>query len=210
VRSKTAVIGLLIAAAGVAIAAGVMALARGMESDARKTDGAMIAAMTPHHEMAIEMAELAEQRSERAQVRELAQTIIAMQRQEIAALEQAHERLFGEPVAAADHGLLGRPAEHMGMDMYVADLARERRFDRAFIDMMIPHHQGAIRMARIQLERGEDEDLMAISRAIIAEQSREIEQMNAWREAWYGSPSPAGGVPAEDEAEIPTHEEMGH
>jgi uncharacterized protein (DUF305 family) len=201
---------LLIAVAAVAIAAGVMALARGMDTEARETDGAMIAAMIPHHEMAIEMAELAEQRSERAQVRELAQTIIAMQRREIAALERVHERLFGEPVAAADHGSLGLPAEHMGMDMEVSELERESPFDRAFIDMMIPHHQGAIRMAQVQLERGEDEELAAISRAIIAEQSREIEQMNAWREAWYGSPSPAGGVPAEDEAEIPTHEEMGH
>jgi uncharacterized protein (DUF305 family) len=203
-------VGALVVVAGIGIAVGVISLARGVESDARKTDGAMIEAMIPHHEMAIEMAELAADRSERAAVREMARTIRAMQRREIEALERVHERLFGEPVGAVDHGSLALPAEHMGMDMDISELARRPQFDRAFIDMMIPHHQGAIRMARIQLELGEDEDLWAISRAIISTQSREIEQMNAWRRAWYGSPSPAGGVPREDEDAIPSHEDMGH
>jgi uncharacterized protein (DUF305 family) len=92
----------------------------------------------------------------------------------------------------------------------VAALEKARPFDLTFIDTMIPHHQGAIRMARIELERGSDEELANLATAIIEAQSREIEEMNAWRERWYGSPSPAGGVPPADEAEAPSHEEAGH
>jgi hypothetical protein len=65
--------------------------------------------------------------------------------------------------------------------------------------MMIPHHQGAIRMARIELEQGEDDELTELATAIIAAQSHEIEEMNSWREQWYGAPSPGGGAPPEDE-----------
>ena len=34
---------------------------------------------------------------------------------------------------------------------------------------------------------------MALAEEIIAAQSSEIEQMNSWREQWYGVPSPEGG-----------------
>ena len=112
------------------------------------------------------------------------------------------------PVSQGDHGSLGMEDHEMGMDGEAMSLAGEKPFDRAFIDMMIPHHQGAIRMARIEMEAGEDPRLMEISEAIIDGQSQEIEDMNSWRMEWYGSESPAGGVPAEEEA--PSHEMMGH
>ena len=63
--------------------------------------------------------------------------------------------------------------------------------------MMVPHHQGAIRMAQIELAEGNDEETKSLARAIIEAQSREITQMNEWRTEWYGSPSPAGGIPDE-------------
>jgi uncharacterized protein (DUF305 family) len=36
-----------------------------------------------------------------------------------------------------------------------------------------------------------------LAESILGAQAREIENMNAWRERWYGAPSPAGGVPAD-------------
>ncbi len=79
------------------------------------------------------------------------------------------------------------------MDMKA--LMGAKPLDRAFFDMMIPHHQGAIRMARSELARGSDPKLKAIAKAIVAAQTKEIKQMNSWRAQWYGAPSPAGGVP---------------
>ena len=81
----------------------------------------------------------------------------------------------------------------MAMDMH--DLHGAKPFDRMFIDMMIPHHQGAIQMARAELATGKTRRLRSIARAIVRDQAKEIRTMNAWREQWYGVPSPAGGVP---------------
>jgi uncharacterized protein (DUF305 family) len=60
-------------------------------------------------------------------------------------------------------------------------------FDRQFIDMMVPHHQGAVEMAQIARLRGEHPDIKQMAEAIIGAQEREITQMKSWRKAWFGS-----------------------
>jgi uncharacterized protein (DUF305 family) len=52
--------------------------------------------------------------------------------------------------------------------------------DRDFVTMMIPHHQGAIDMARIELQYGKDSELRAMAEKIIADQEREIAEMKDW------------------------------
>jgi uncharacterized protein (DUF305 family) len=50
-------------------------------------------------------------------------------------------------------------------------------------------------MARAELAKGKHCQLRRIARNIVRDQAKEICTMNAWRQAWYGAPSPAGGVP---------------
>jgi uncharacterized protein (DUF305 family) len=52
--------------------------------------------------------------------------------------------------------------------------------DRDFVLMMLPHHQGAVDMARIVLEYGTDPEIRAMAEAIIAAQEAEIAQFEAW------------------------------
>ena len=52
--------------------------------------------------------------------------------------------------------------------------------DASFAAMMVPHHQGAVDMARLQLLYGKDPELRRLAQSIIAEQQVEIQQMNAW------------------------------
>lgn len=190
--------GLLTALAG-ALALGVAACG-GDDEPAASTDLAFVSDMTPHHESAVEMAEIARERSTRPEIRRLAADIIRTQSTEIREFATIEQRLEREGAEAAG---LGVSHSQMGMDMEPGELRTAKPFDRAFIDMMVPHHQGAIRMARVELAEGEDARVKAIARAVIEAQSREIEQMNQWRERWFGAPSPAGGVPAEDDELVP-------
>lgn len=52
--------------------------------------------------------------------------------------------------------------------------------DIDFVRGMIPHHQGAVDMARIEIEFGKDPELRRLSEKIIKDQETEIAQMQAW------------------------------
>jgi hypothetical protein len=61
---------------------------------------------------------------------------------------------------------------HHGMEIAASD-----DIDRDFMRMMIPHHQGAIDMALLQLKYGHDEKLKRLAQSIIVEQGQEITYM---------------------------------
>jgi uncharacterized protein (DUF305 family) len=65
------------------------------------------------------------------------------------------------------------------------ELTNKEPFDRAFIDVMIPHHQSAIVMAQVALEEGENPEIKELARNIVSAQQSEIEQMRQWRVEWY-------------------------
>ncbi len=52
--------------------------------------------------------------------------------------------------------------------------------DRDFVTMMIPHHQGAIDMAKVLLLYGKNEQLKRLAQEIIADQQNEVQLMQLW------------------------------
>lgn len=60
--------------------------------------------------------------------------------------------------------------------------------DRDFVAMMIPHHAGAIDMARFELANGKDPAMRKLAEAIVSAQENEISEMQAWQKAHPGSP----------------------
>jgi uncharacterized protein (DUF305 family) len=60
-------------------------------------------------------------------------------------------------------------------------------FDQAFIDAMVPHHQGAMMMANMAVKKAHFREVRNLASGIVKDQQKEIKQLKAWRKAWYGS-----------------------
>lgn len=58
-------------------------------------------------------------------------------------------------------------------------------FEQAFIDEMIVHHEGAVAMAHMVLQKSQRPELVQLANDIISAQTREIDMMRGWKSDWY-------------------------
>lgn len=160
-------------------------------------DQAFIDMMVPHHQAAVEMAKIAQDRATREELRTLADDIIAAQESEIAELRSWRQAWFGSADTPSMDAMPLMPGMEMpGMDMpgmggtmdMTADidaLETADPFDQAFIEAMIPHHESAIEAAQIVAASTDREEIKTVAADIIEAQQREIDQMESWLESWY-------------------------
>jgi len=153
------------------------------------TDRAFVADMVPHHESAVEMATIALDRGTSTFVKDLARDIVTTQTKEIATLRTEDE---GLATAGIKTGSLGVAEHMMGMDGDTASLKTASPFDAAFLKMMLPHHEGAVVMAKAELKQGADPQLKELAQNIITAQEREIAEMRKHLDG--GSPSRSEGM----------------
>jgi uncharacterized protein (DUF305 family) len=140
--------------------------------------------MIPHHEQAVEMAELAQDRADSGEVLELAENIEAAQGPEIETLQGWLEE-WGEeaPSGGMDHGDMGHDSDGGMPGMMDEDEMNDLMgtsgadWDRMFLEMMIEHHEGAVEMAQVEVDDGENPDAVALAKKIISDQEAEITQM---------------------------------
>ena len=155
-----------------------MVMENGKYSDRRFID-----AMVPHHQGAIAMAEVALKNAEHEEIVQLSRNIISSQQAEIEELKSIKQEEFGTsnvPMEMSQEQMRG-----MGMMMNPQQLANQKPFDEAFLDAMIPHHQSAIEMAQVALEKSDNPKIKELAENIISAQQREIEQLREWRMEWY-------------------------
>ncbi|MEU7001137.1 DUF305 domain-containing protein [Nonomuraea sp. NPDC046570] len=131
--------------------------------------------MIPHHEQAVEMADLAATRAADPEVKELAEKIKEAQDPEIATME-SWLREWGKPVPTGGmgHDMPGIMSEG---DMKKLEAAKGTEFDKQFVTMMIAHHEGAIDMARTEEAKGVNPEAKALAKTIVTTQQAEIDQM---------------------------------
>ena len=184
IKKKNLIVAALAVATAAALAVTLAIGSGGTSGPGNATDVAFADGMAAHHQGAVEMARVALEQSDRPEIEDLARSVIETQSGEMSVLERIGEDLHHMDVP---QGHMDMDAEEMGMGGDMEALRRATPFDRAFIDAMIAHHRGAIRMARRQLAEGDHAGLATMSRDILAAQTAEIGQLRAWRARWYGA-----------------------
>jgi uncharacterized protein (DUF305 family) len=83
-----------------------------------------------------------------------------------------------------DHGSMGMGSGEMARQMVMEN---GKYSDERFIDAMVPHHQGAIAMAKVALKQAEHEEIKELSHNIISSQRAEIEELKAIKKEEFGT-----------------------
>ncbi len=147
------------------------------------SDERFIDAMAPHHQGAVEMAQVALEKAEHPGLRQLAENIVTDQQAEIEELTAIKKKEFGSSAVPTE--MSSEDMEVTGMMKDPQELASREPFDKAFIDAMIPHHVSAIQMAETAYERTSNPEIRELARGIVEAQAAEIAQITGWRREWY-------------------------
>jgi uncharacterized protein (DUF305 family) len=140
-----------------------------MEQMMVTSERTFIEQMIPHHQEAIDTAnEVLERGGTTEAVRELMERIVEAQTAEIELMRGWYEAWYGEAYV-----------DNKSYEPMMRDLSGlyGTALDRAFLEDMVPHHMGAIMMARSVQPYIEHEELTELTAAIIATQSAEMVEM---------------------------------
>ena len=140
-----------------------------------------IVQMIPHHQAAVRMCRNILEYSDDRAVRRLAQRIIAKQTQGIQTMEGLLPQCGQLPSPQMDLRLCQRRTELIFREMFSQMRATPEgnRLDAVFMQEMIPHHLGAVRMSQNTLRYEICTGLAPVLRSIIDTQCREVRQMRA-------------------------------
>ena len=155
-------------------------------------DVTFVTGMLPHHEQAVEMADMVADRDVSPALERLAQGIEDAQQPEI---EQMQGLLSDWGVESSTDGMDHSDMDHGDMDMGGMDMggmsdgmmssadmtrlddAADARFETLWLEGMIEHHVGAVAQARAEISDGESAEAIELARDILRTQTQEIAAM---------------------------------
>ena len=170
-----------------------------LPSDGKATfDQMFIDMMVPHHEGAVAMAKIAKERADHPEIKAMAAGVISSQEAEIGEMKGWRKAWFGSEaipamrmaVKQADVDGMDRMPGMSSMQDMAGDIERLKTavpFDLAFLDAMVPHHEGAVAMAEQSASQAQHAEIKALALKIMDVQRKEIAQMKGWRALWYPS-----------------------
>ncbi|WP_230203716.1 DUF305 domain-containing protein [Bacillus massiliigorillae] len=155
---------------------------KGMDSAPKTGDPSLdfLYEMIPHHEAAVSMAENILKYGSNEQVKKLATAIVHDQLKGIAQMEALLKKLKQNPqVDKAKEAayLKVYNKAHNEMMKAMEEAKPTGNIDRDFLEEMIPHHEGAVKMASNILNYTNNEELKAIAQNIVTSQQKQLEEM---------------------------------
>jgi uncharacterized protein (DUF305 family) len=164
-------------------------------------DRHFIEMIIPHHQDAIDMAQLAPSRAKHPEIEQLAASIIKAQTSEIGQMRTWYKTWYETDVPDVSAAMMKRHSDMMrmhqgagmkgmhqsGMSMKIdlEALKNSSDFDRDFMHQMIRHHQMAVQMAQMLLQHTTRPEMRDLAESIIKSQTAEITQMYQWQQTWY-------------------------
>lgn len=137
--------------------------------------------MSKHHQSAVDMAAMASSKVTLPELKAMTKKIPADQKKEIDEMKSWRDKWYPGTPGAENMDMPGMKSS-MSMDMsHLQSMKAGKDYDSMFIDMMTPHHQGAIQMAQEALTKAEHPEVKALAQQIIDKQTKEIEQMKQWK-----------------------------
>ena len=144
-----------------------------------KAERAFLVDMVGHHQMAVDMAEMAKEKATHQELKDMADDVIRTQTAEITRMRGWLKNWYGRTVGD----------DHMGHheDMQMLEDATGPEFEVRFMAMMSVHHAQAIERARAVRRYRLHGKVRKLTRDIITAQQREIAQMQDWLVSWYAN-----------------------
>lgn len=138
------------------------------ELNGKDFDVAFMSQMITHHQGAIDMAEQTLKVAQKPETKQEAQKVIDAQTKEIAQMEGWLKDWYNTAPAKEQQDLMHKDMAAM-MGMPIQD-------DHMFFDMMIPHHEGAVEMSQLAVEKSQRQELKDMAAKMKQDQTAEIQK----------------------------------
>lgn len=141
--------------------------------------------MIPHHQEAVDNAEILRDNTDREEMRDFAEQIIQTQTEEIELMQSYLDEWYPNEEHEAEYDPMMGDYENL----------RGEELDEAFLEDMIPHHMEAVMMSQQLLMRGlaEHEEVAILADNIRNNQLEEIDRMEEWLSEWRSGSSWSSG-----------------
>ena len=133
--------------------------------------------MIKHHSGAIAMSEKELRFGKDEKIKGIAEHMITAQKEEINHLQSF---LKNYKSSGMKHGEGDMEKSMNDMESKMKNIGMSGNFDKDFVSLMIPHHEGAIAMSKLQLTNGMNDKLKQLAQKGIAEQTKEVEEFKTW------------------------------
>lgn len=147
------------------------------EMEFNRNDLAFMNMMIVHHEQAIEMAELSENRTDNEKILGLSDNISEVQTRENEQMKKWMRELGYSP--GNHHPMAGMASRE---EMQQLRDSNGSEYNKLLAELMIEHHEGGIAMAQNFYKSGKNAELREMQGQMIKAQQNEIEKMRRWQE----------------------------
>jgi uncharacterized protein (DUF305 family) len=138
-----------------------------------------------HHAETMAIARLGERRGQHPRVRALAREIARDHAQEVARMRRLSRVVrVGTGITMIGPSMTALSQEER------SELRTAPRFDRLFIDLVVPHLTSTVETARLELAQGANPDLRSLARKIVTNEQPQIAELQRLRTRLYGGPVP--------------------